>query len=135
MEEKEILGYFLPPGSLDYFEVKDLKIIEGEEKYEGLYGFDDHYKIILEEKQVLPNQPSIHKGKHIRTKGYSEKVIEDFPIRGRKTSLIFRRRKWQVDGEKTIVMREIEISAEGVKYTKEFSFFFEENNREHSPRH
>lgn len=128
MNEHTLLGYFLPPGSLDYFEIKDFTIEEGEEKYIGLYGFDDHYKIILEEKQVLPNHPSIHNGLHLRTKGYQDKVIEDFPIRGRKTSLIFRRRKWQVEGEKTIVMREIEISTKGVKYTKEFSFFFEENN-------
>jgi hypothetical protein len=33
-----------------------------------------------------------------------------------------------VEGEKGIIMRDIEISTEGVKYTKEFSFFFEENN-------
>jgi len=123
-EEQEFIGYFLPPGTLEYFNIKDFQIEEGKEKYMGIYGFDDQYKIILEEKQILPNHPSIYKGKHLRTKGYSEKVIEDFPIRGRKTSLIFRRRKWQVEGEEGIIMRSIEISAEGVKYTKEFSFFF-----------
>ena len=133
MKEEEILGYFLPPHTLDYFTVKDFQIEEGKEKYMGLYGFDDHYKIILEEKQHLPNHPSIYQGKHLRTKGYREKIIEDFPIRGRKTTLIFRRRKWQVEGEAAIIMRTIEISTEGVKYTKEFSFFFEENNRKHSP--
>jgi transposase len=132
IETKEVLGYFLPPGTLDYFNIKDFKIEEGEEKYMGLYGFDDHYSIILEEKQQLPQHPNIYQGQHLRTKGYSEKTIEDFPIRGRKTTLVFRRRKWQVEGEKGIIMRDIEISTEGVKYTKEFSFFFEENNRKHS---
>lgn len=129
MESTEFLGYFLPPGTLDYFEVENFEVKEGDEKYMGLYGFDDHYKVSLVEKQVLPDHPNIHNGKHLRTKGYSKKVIEDFPIRGRKTSLIFKRRKWQVEGSSEIIMRKIEISIEGVKYTKEFSFFFEENNR------
>ena len=130
MEEREFLGYFLPPGTLDYFDIESFEVIEGKEKYMGLYGFDDHYQLILVEKQVLPDHPNIHSGKHLRTKGYSKKTIEDFPIRGRKTSLIFKRRKWQVEGSGEIIMREIDISTEGVKYTKEYSFFFEENNRE-----
>lgn len=127
MELQELIGFFLPPGTLDYFTIKTIEVEEGE-KYMGLYGFDDHYTVVLEEKKSLPNHPTNKNGKHLRTKGYSDKLIEDFPIRGRKTTLLFRRRKWEIEGEAGILMREIDISSEGVKYSKEFSFFFEERN-------
>jgi len=129
MELEEIIGFFLPPGTLDYFNIESIEVEEGKEKYLGKYGFDDRYTVVFVEKDILPNHPALYKGKHLRTKGYSEKTIEDFPIRGRKTRLRFRRRKWKVSGEEGIIQRKIEITAEGVKYTKEFAFFFEEGNR------
>ncbi len=53
MDTELILSYFLPPGTLGYFIIiKNFTVIAGKEKYVGLYGFDNHYKLILEEKQV-----------------------------------------------------------------------------------
>ncbi len=42
MDTELILGYFLPPGILDHFIIKDFTVIAGKEKYMGLYGFDDY---------------------------------------------------------------------------------------------
>lgn len=129
MEAKEFIGYFLPPGTQEYFDVESFEVKEGEEKYLGKYGFDDEYTLVLKEKEKLPNDPKLYSNKKLRTKGYSEITLEDFPIRGRKTSLRFRIRKWQVDGEPGIIQRKLEISSEGVRYSGEFGFFFEEGNR------
>lgn len=130
MDLKEFIGMFLPPDTLNYFDVETIEVKEGKEKYLGKYGFDDEYTIVLLEKQILPNHPSIYKNKKLRTKGYSAISLEDFPVRGRKTTLLFRIRKWQIEGQEGIIQRKLDISAEGVRYSGEFAFFFEEADRE-----
>ena len=129
MEQKELLGYFLPEGTLKYFDIKSFKVKQGKEKYLGKYGFDDQYTIELEEKSNLALLSELRDSDKIRTKGYSEKLIEDFPIRGRKTTLKFRIRKYQKEGEAKIYQRKYSITPEGVSITEEFAFFFEENHR------
>ncbi len=52
MDLEEFIGFFLPPGTLEFFTIQTIEVEEG----------------------------------------------EDFPIRGRKTTLLFRRRKWKVEG-------------------------------------
>ncbi len=121
---KEFIGLFLSPDSPKYFDIEKIEIKEGKEKYLGKYGFDDEYRIVLLEKQILPNHPNIYKNKKLRTKGYSEITLEDFPIRGRKTTLRFRIRKWKIEGQEGIVQRKLDISAEGVRYSGDFAFFF-----------
>ena len=130
MEAKELFSFFLPPDSLKYFEIENIEVKEGKEKYLGEYGFDDEYTIVFIEKEKLPDDPRKYENKKLRTKGYSEINIEDFPIRGRKTKLRFRIRKWQIEGEPGIVQRKFDIKAEGVRYTREFAFFFKERNRD-----
>lgn len=121
------LTLLLPPNTFDYFELIDMEVKEGEEKYMGLYGFDDEYTLILEEKEIVSEEiKHAAKGKALRTKGYSEIGMRDFPIRGRKTKLIYRIRKWQIEDEPKIYQGKYEITQEGVKYTREFAFFFDE---------
>jgi hypothetical protein len=127
---EELIGYFLPKDTLKYFEIEKIDVMEGKEKYMGKYGFDDEYTVVLKEREILPDHPQMYTEQKIRTKGYSSIVIEDFPIRGRKTNLKFRIRKWQAEGAPMIIQRKFEISHEGVKYSDEFAFFFEEGNRE-----
>jgi hypothetical protein len=131
-ETEHFIGLFLPPGTLDYFSIEAVEIKEGKEKYMGKYGFDDHYTIVLKEKERQSLPKALREKGRLRTKGYSEKRLEDFPIRGRKTTLLFKRRKLQVEGQSGIYQLEFDISAERVKYTKEFAFFFEGTNRESS---
>jgi len=130
MTAEEVLGYILPKDTLKYFEIEEMDVLEGKEKYMGKYGFDDEYTIVLREREKLPDHPKMHTEQKIRTKGYSSIVVEDFPIRGRKTNLKFKIRKWQAEGDPMIIQRKYEISHEGVKYSEEFAFFFEERNRE-----
>lgn len=130
MDPIEFYSYFLPPDTLKYFDIVDIEVKEGKEKYMGKYGFEDEYTIVLVEKEKLPEDRDQYANKKLRTKGYSDINLEDFPLRGRKTTLKYRVRKWQVEGEDGLIQRKLEIRTEGVKYTGEFAFFFEEGNRE-----
>jgi len=128
-KEPSLLEYVLPPGTLEYFELAEMEVEEGKEKYMGKYGFDDKYTIVLKEKSNLPLYALLKSAnKRVRTKGYSERVLEDFPIRGRKTKLKFQIRKYQIEGENKIYQRKFMISTERISMTDEFSFFFEEGN-------
>jgi hypothetical protein len=129
VSNKEFISLFFPPGTFKYFDMEEINVKEGKEKYMGVYGFDDEYTVVFTEKEKLPEDPRMYQNKKLRTKGYSEVTLEDFPIRGRKTKLLFRIRKWQIEGEEGIIQRKLEISSEGVRYTGEFGFFFEERNR------
>jgi hypothetical protein len=90
IDPKEFFALFLPPDTLKYFDFETVEVKEGPTKYMGKYGFDDEYTLVLVEKEILPDHSNIYKGKKLRTKGYSELSLEDFPIRGRKTKLKFR---------------------------------------------
>lgn len=126
---EKFISYTLPKGSLEYFEIKEIEVKEGKEKYMGEYGFDDEYTVILEERDRIPEEiKQAILGKRLSTKGYSEQRLRDFPIRGRKTTLCYRIRKWQVEGEEKIYQGKYLISQDGVKYTREFAFFFNEGN-------
>lgn len=130
IDPKEFFALFLPPDTQKYFDFETVEVKEGPTKYMGKYGFDDEYTLVLVEKEILPDHPNIYKGKQLRTKGYSDIILEDFPLRGRKTKLLFRRRKWQIEGEPGIIQRKFEISTKGVRYTEDFAFFFEARDRE-----
>lgn len=129
-KETSLLELVLPPGTLEYFELSEMQIEEGAEKYMDKYGFDDKYTIVLIEKTNLPLlAPLKSANKRVRTKGYSVRVLDDFPIRGRKTRLKFLIRKYQLEGEDKIYQRKFSISTERIRMTEEFAFFFEEGDR------
>jgi hypothetical protein len=114
---KEIAEAFLPDGILEYFYF--LKI---ERKVE------DKKEIItihLEEKEDLPEISEEHKGKRIRSKGFSDITIEDFPMRGKKLRLRLKRRWWKIEGVKKLIKKDIPITYPNTKLEKEFGFFFE----------
>ena len=119
MEIERLLRKFLPPGTLEDFIVTDFTEEAGKEE------FDEIYYIELTEKEY---KPTIFENANVRQKGYSEKRIMDFPVRGRKTVLIYRRRKWEIEGQAGIYMRPLEINAEGVKLSSDFAFFFTEED-------
>ena len=108
--DKNILGYFLPEKTLDYF-----VIMSGNRDSNEL-------SLVLEEK----NNPPISKStanKKIISNGFKDITINDYPIRGRKTILTFRRRYWKVEGEKELLKRDIKLVAEGTLLEKEFAEF------------
>ena len=119
LKAEELVVHFLPEGLLDDFELTNFDILESPE------AFGETYTIELTEKNIVPLMPEEQAGVHIRQKGFSTRRVLDFPIRGRKTILQLRRRKWQISGSPGIYMRSISVTAHGVKLSKEFAFFFE----------
>lgn len=112
--EKEILGLVLPDGVFEWFDVA------------GGDRDETDLKIILEEKNIPPIPENL-KDKKIISKGFTDITITDFPIRGRRTLLTFRRRYWQVEGEQKLLKRDIKLSFPGTQLESEFAVFLKED--------
>lgn len=115
--QQELLEPFLPDGILEWFVLKKV------EKNERTV------RLTFEEKNVVPEIPKGHKGKKIISKGFRKIIVDDFPVRGRKTELVFLRRVWQIEGVKELLKRDIKLCAEGTKLEKEFADFLKELDR------
>ncbi|MFH1564606.1 MAG: hypothetical protein ABIC82_02025 [bacterium] len=91
--DKTVVELFLPEGILEWFDIKSW------EKNE------DDISIVLEEKN---NPPLVEKNenKKIISKGFKDITITDFPIRGRRSLLTFKRRCWQIEGKKEYLKME-----------------------------
>jgi hypothetical protein len=50
-------------------------------------------------------------------------VVQDFPIRGQKAFLYFKRRRWRIISWGFIITRNWELVAKGTRITAEFSAF------------
>jgi len=107
---EEVFSFFLPNDVLTWF-----TIASGTKN-------QSHIHIVLEEKNNPP-VPKEHIGKQVTSKGFKDITIDDFPVRGRKVSLTFRRRYWQIEGETTLLKRDINIQHEGTQLEKEFANF------------
>lgn len=112
--EKSILGIILPKDIFKWFDAKGGKIDE------------DNIRIILEEKNAPPLTEK-NKNKKIVARGFKEITITDFPIRGRRALLIFKRRYWKVEGTKELLKRDIKLSFSGTQLEKEFANFLKED--------
>ena len=66
---------------------------------------------------------------HFESKGFMEAVeVTDFPIRDHKVILVLRRRRW-IDirtGKSFSLPLQIDITASGTRYSKEFGVFLKE---------
>lgn len=114
--EKKILELFLPKGILEWFDIAEGDMTEND------------LRIILEEKNIPPVTEEL-KDKKIMSKGFYDITITDFPIRGRRTLLTFRRRRWQVEGQKELLKRNIQFNFPGTQLEKEFADFLKEARR------
>jgi len=108
--EQEVFSYYLPEGVFEWFNV-----VSGSRTATSLH-------VILEEKNVPPHTPETE-GKHLESKGFKEIDVEDFPVRGRKTTLTFRRRVWKVQGRDGLLKRDIPLVWEGTQLEREFAAF------------
>lgn len=109
---QQVLSFFLPEKTLQFFDV-----VSGGKT-------DTSIQITLEEKNDPPLRPD-HAGKQVLSKGFKDITINDFPARGRRVSLTFRRRRWQVDDE--FLKREIHLTIPGTQLEKEFADFLKEH--------
>lgn len=102
------LALFLPDNVLNYFDIKEGELIDGE------------VRITLVEKDIPPmyggaGTPRFHK--------YQDLLVSDFPVRGKPSVITFRRRYWKVEGQKDLLMNDIPIVFPGTKLESAFAAF------------
>jgi hypothetical protein len=112
--EQAILQLIFPENTFEYFD-----IVSGE-RDDKLPIREQTASFVFEEKNIPPISD---KNKKIISKGFTDITITDFPIRGRKTLLTFRRRYWQVEGQKELLKRDIKLCFPGTQLEKEFALF------------
>lgn len=108
--DRSILALFLPESTLDWFDV-----IKGEKT-------ETEVRITLEEKNIPPVE---HQDKHKRilSKGFTDITITDFPIRGKRAALTFRRRRWQCEETGELLTRDIKLCFPHTQLEQQFAAF------------
>lgn len=117
MKEHELAWAMLPEGLERYFDI------------ESFEKSDWHFRIILVEKNIVPELPEEYRGKRVINSVLNSLTVDDFPVRGRKGELVLKRRSWKFEGIDKMLTRRIEFCAEGTKLGKEFADFLKELDR------
>lgn len=115
MKTKKIdpLQMRLPKELFEYFEVVDSQVGER----------DIH--LFLDEKSIPPRDG------HYNSQGFTEqRVINDFPIRGKAVFLHIRRRKWLNVSSGEVVTSQYNLTHLGTQITEEFAAFLKGVYRE-----
>ncbi len=112
--KKEILELIFPKGTFEWFEITDGKTDE------------NNTSITLEEKDIPPLTEE-HKDKKIIAKKLHDITVTDFPLRGKRTLLTFRRRYWKLEGQKEYLKRDIKLMFPGTQLEQEFAAFLKED--------
>lgn len=118
MIEHDLIWAMLPDGLEGCFEI---------ERYEKT---DQTFRIILLERNVIPELPEKYRGKRVVNTVMKSFTVDFFPIKGRKGELILKRRLWQFEGIPTMLKRDIDICIEGTHLEKEFAAFLKEMDRD-----
>jgi hypothetical protein len=110
---QEIFELIFPKGTFEWFTITKSHVDE------------DNASITLEEKDI----PPIPLPDHIKVieKKFRDITITDFPLRGKRTLLTFRRRLWKVEGQEHYLRRDIPITFPGTRLEKEFAAFLKED--------
>ena len=123
MSTIDLSSLLLPSDLLDHFTV--LEVLElGDCSTKKII-----YQIHLEEKNLLPKA---YKQDDYESKGfYSEKTIQDFPVRGKAMYLCIKRRRWRLKQDKSITIKsDYSFISEGSKLTSELSDFLKGTGRD-----
>lgn len=107
---KEVFELIFPKGIFEWFDLTTGKSEEGT-------AF-----ITFVEKDIPPLTGNL-KDKKILARKFHDITVTDFPLRGRKTVLTFRRRYWKIDGEKQYLKRDIQLTFPGTQLETEFALF------------
>ncbi len=119
MKEHDLLWAMLPEGLDVFFDVENF------EKTDRIF------RITLIEKNTVPaSLPEQYRGKVVINTVLKPVTVDFFPIKGRKTEIILKRRWWQFEGVDTMLRRDIPMCAEGTKLEKEFADFLKEFSRD-----
>lgn len=107
---QQLVGWMLPAGTLEWFDLTDSK------------GTQTDLHVVLTEKNNPPLTPELQNRK-VESKGFKDITITDFPVRGKRLTLTFRRRYWQVEGKSSYLKRDIPMCAPGTSLSVEFASF------------
>lgn len=103
---EEACSLFLPKDTLTHFDITHTETV------------DDEVRITLTEKNILPEK---YKMKTCVPKGFKTIIVSDFPIRGKRAVLTYRRRYWQVEGVEGYVSNDLPLVAQGTKLEQDFA--------------
>jgi hypothetical protein len=119
--ESEYLSHIFPKGLLEHFKVT--AFIELENIAEKTM----FYEIHLEENNKILGD---YDQNLYESKGFTEVVLQDFPIRGKAVFLRFKRRRWRLKDDKTKIIRnDFSFVAVGSGFTQELSDFLKDSGR------
>lgn len=110
---KELFELIFPQ---DVFEWFDLKAGKSDETTT---------RITFIEKDIPPLTPA-NQHKKIIARKFHDITINDFPLRGKKVLLTFRRRYWKIKGQKEYLKRDIQLAFPGTQLEKKFAVFLKE---------
>lgn len=106
------LALLLPAELVEYFELIDSQVC------------DRDIHLFLDEKPMPPQ------GVHYNSAGFTEqRVINDFPLRGKTVLLHIRRRKWLDVNSGEIITSQYNLTQLGTQITKEFAYFLKGEHR------
>ncbi len=114
---KEIFELIFPKGTFEWFEITDGRSDE------------NNTCITLVEKDIPPLTEET-KDKKIIAKKLHDITVTDFPLRGKRTLLTFRRRYWKLEGQKEYLKRDIKLMFPGTQLEQEFAAFLKEDRGE-----
>jgi len=112
--QQKVLEIFFPKGVFEWFD-----LVGGETDEENI-------RITLEEKDI---PPTTKEGKDLKiiARKFHDITITDFPIRGKRTLLTFRRRYWKIEGQIEYLKRDIQLAFPGTQLESEFADFLKED--------
>lgn len=113
---KNVFELIFPQGIFDWFDLTD--------------GATDEKttRITFVEKDNPPFTTETQ-GKKIIQKKFHDITINDFPLRGKRVILIFRRRYWKIEGQKEYLKRDIKLSFPGTQLEERFAVFLKGESR------
>jgi hypothetical protein len=118
--EKELLHYVLPEGLLAHFAITDFLLLC------DIKSKKEFFEICLEEnnKILISVDPT-----EFESKGFTEVLLQDFPLRGKPTYLRIKRRRWRHKNDPKIIIRnDFSFVAEGAGFTQELSDFLKDTS-------
>jgi hypothetical protein len=112
---------FLPVGLLEHFRITEVLEL-GELSTKKMI-----YEIHLEENNMILGN---YDANQYESKGFTEVVLQDFPIRGKAVYLRIKRRRWRHKVKKNETIRnDFTFVAEGAGFTRELSDFLKGTGR------
>ncbi len=121
---KEVFELIFPQGTFEWFDITDGKRAANEKGEEITH-------IVLTEKDIPPVTEE-YRDRNIIKRKFHDITITDFPLRGRKTLLTFRRRSWKLEGVETLLKRDIKLTFPGTRLEQEFASFLKDRSRDPS---